>query len=146
MPLGEKLWEETSKATGIRYLDASEKGLHCEVSFAGEIRGSGRMEGIQGRLVGTDNFWENLSEEGILTGTAYGALHLQSGEIIPFRAVGLGKVIKRSPGAAANLVSLIHFINPPAHLSWMKNTPIVWDAVVDPQNQAITATAYEWGP
>jgi hypothetical protein len=144
MPLGTKLWEESSRATHVRYVDASKKGLRAEVSFAGEVKGYGRLEGVSGRIVGTDDFWEKLSEEGILNGSARGALQLSDGEILPYRAVGMAKVVRRSPGLPVRILSLIQVINPPEKLSWMRNTLIVWEADVDPKNQSITATAYEW--
>lgn len=53
MPLGQKLWDETSKAVGKRILDCSDKGIHAEVSFVGQIKGCGRLAGIDGKIVGT---------------------------------------------------------------------------------------------
>ena len=93
MPIGDKLWEETSKAVGRRINDVSERGVHEEVSFVGEITGFGRLKGMKGRIVGTDNYWEKITGENVIYGNANGVLTLQGkkeGEIVGFKAVGLG--------------------------------------------------------
>jgi hypothetical protein len=143
MPLGEKLWEETSKAIGRRINDVSEKGVHEEVSFHGEIRGFGRLKGVVGRTVGTDNYWEKITCENVINGTANGVLTLGT-DMVGFKAYGLGKLVKHSPLRPESLVSLIWFPDPPPSLAWMTTTIVIWEALVDPKNQTITATAYEW--
>jgi hypothetical protein len=142
MPLGKKLWEEKSKAVGRRIIDCSEKGIHAEVSFVGQIKGFGRLAGIEGKIVGTDDYWEKLTGD-VITGTACGVLSLKD-EFIPFKAVGVGKLIKKSPLALEKLLSLLWVIDPPPTFSWMRNTLILWEAVTDPKTQTVTATAYEW--
>src|SRR5262249_38132154 len=77
MPFGEKLWEEISKAASRRIHDVSERGVHEEVSFVGEITGLGRLKGLKGRIVGTDNYWEKITEENVIHGNANGLLTLQ---------------------------------------------------------------------
>jgi hypothetical protein len=147
MPIGDKLWEETSKAVGRRINDVSERGIHEEISFAGQITGFGRLKGMKGRIVGTDNYWEKITGENVIHGNANGVLTLQGekeGEIVGFKAVGLGKLVKHSPLRPEDLLSLIWFPDPPPELSWMKSVIVIWEAVVDPKNQTITATAYEW--
>jgi hypothetical protein len=147
MPIGDKLWEETSKAVGRRINDVSEKGVHEEVSFVGEITGFGRLKGMKGRIVGTDNYWEKITGENVIYGNANGILTLQGkneGEIVGFKAVGLGKLVKRSPLKPEDLLSLIWFPDPPPEFPWMRSTIVIWEAVVDPKKQTITATAYEW--
>ncbi len=79
-----------AKLSGKRFLDCSDKGIHAEVSFVGEIQGSGRLAGIDGRIVGTDDFWEKLTGE-VATGTACGVFALRD-EFIAFKAVGLGSL------------------------------------------------------
>jgi hypothetical protein len=146
MPIGEKLWEETSKAVGRRFNDVSERGVHEEVSFVGEVKGFGRLRGIKGRTSGTDNYWEKLSGESVVNGTACGVMTLGA-EIVGFKAYGLGKLVKRSPARPQDLLSLIWFPDPPPSLSWLTNTIVLWEAVVDEKSQTINATAYEWiGP
>src|SRR5436189_1746267 len=68
MPIGEKLWEETSKASGRRIRDCSEKGVSEEVSFAGQCRFSGRLEGRTARVAGTDDYLEKLNGD-VMNGT-----------------------------------------------------------------------------
>jgi hypothetical protein len=144
MPYGPKLWEETSTAVVRRILDVSEKGIHEEVSFRGQIRGFGRLQGIVGRTVGTDNYWETVTGESIISGTACGVLTLGEGQLVGFRAMGHGKFIHHSPLAFEDLVLLIQFPDPPPSLSWMKQTIVIWEGRVDPRNQTIEAVAYEW--
>lgn len=145
MPIGEKLWEETSKATGRRIGDCTDQGVAEEVSFAGQCRFSGRLEGRAARVVGTDDYLEKLNGD-VMNGTARGVMTFQDGEyeVVPFKAVGLGRLERHSPLAIEQLVSLIYFVNPPESLSWMRTTIVLWEAVTDPKSQTIKATAYEW--
>ena len=146
MPIGQKLWEEKSKAVGRRICDVSENGVHEEVTFVGELKGFGRLQGVLGRTVGTDNYWEKIRTENVLNGTACGVLTLGA-EMVGFRALGLGKLVKRSPLKPEALLSLLWFPDPPPDLSWMTTTIVIWEGIVDPKNQTVTATAYEWvGP
>jgi hypothetical protein len=146
MAIGEKLWEEKSKAVGRRICDVNENGVHEEVTFVGEINGFGRLKGIVGRTVGTDNYWEKITGDNVLNGSACGVLTLGA-EMVGFKAIGLGKLVKHSPLKPEALVSLIWFPDPPPDLNWMITTIVIWEAVVDPKNQTVTATAYEWvGP
>jgi hypothetical protein len=142
MPLGEKLWEETSKSVGRRILDCGDKGVHAETSFIGHIKGFGRLAGIDGKIMGTDDYWEKLNGD-ITNGTACGVLRLQN-EYIPFKACGLAKLVKRSPLGIETILSLLWVIDPPQEFSWMRNTLILWEAVTDPDSQTVKATAYEW--
>lgn len=144
MPIGAKLWEGTSKAVGRRINDVSDRGVHEEVSFVGQIKGFGRLKGMQGRIVGTDNYWEKISGENVTNGNACGVLTLQGGkrgEIVGFKALGLGKLVRRSPLRPEDLLSLIWFPDPPPTLPWMNSTIVIWEAVVNPAEQTITATA-----
>lgn len=143
MPIGEKLWEEKSKAIGRRINDVSERGVHEEVSFVGEIKGFGRLKNVAGRIVGTDNYWEKITGENVIHGTANGVLTLGT-EMVGFKAVGLGKLVKHSPLRPEALVSLIWFPDPPPSLPWTNSTIVIWEAVVDPKTQTISANAYEW--
>src|SRR6266536_2653490 len=130
MPLGDKLWEETSKAVGRRILEVSDQGVHEEVSFVGEIKGFGRLNGARGRIVGTDDYVEKLTED-IISGTAAGVLRMEDGEIIPFKTVGVGKLVRKSPLGIEKLLSLLSFINPPPNYAWMRSTIVVWEAETD---------------
>ena len=144
MPLGEKLWEETSRTVGQR-ITASEKGIQEEISFVGKITGFGRLQGTEGRIIGTEIHTGKLSE-GVMSGTASGVLALGD-EFVPFKACGLARLVKRSPLRAERLVCLFHFLDAPTaptDYSWMLNTIVIWEAVTDPEDHTSTATAYEW--
>jgi hypothetical protein len=148
MPYGSKLWEETSRALGRRIREVDDRGrIHEEVSWRGQIRGFGRLDGHTGSTVGTDDYWETVTGENIIEGSAHGVLNFGEGRMVGFRAHGRGKFVHHSPLAFEDLVLLISFPDPPAELAWMKTTVVVWEARVDPRNQTIEATAYEWrGP
>jgi hypothetical protein len=140
-----KALEETSKASGRRIKDCSDKGVSEEVSFAGQCRFSGRLEGRAARIVGTDDYLEKLNGD-VMSGTACGVMTFQDGEyeVVPFKAIGLGRLERHSPLGIEQLVSLIYFVDPPESLSWMRATIVLWEAVTDPKSQTIKATAYEW--
>lgn len=143
MPLGQKIWDEKSEAVGKRILDCSEKGIHVEISFSGEIKGRGRLDGCNGRIMGTDDFWEKLTGADVTTGTACGVLALAD-EFVAFKAFGIGKLVKKSPVGLEKLLSLLWVVDPPPPFSWMRNTLILWEADTDPKTRTVTAAAYEW--
>jgi hypothetical protein len=142
MPLGQKIWEQRSRAVGRRILDVTERGIHEEVSWVGEVSGFGLIEGVEGRIVGTDNYIEKTTGE-IISGSACGVLTFQD-HIVGFKALGLARMVKHSPLAIENLLSLIYFVDPPPDLGWMRNTLIVWEAITDPKVQSVLAQAHEW--
>ena len=75
MGIGQKLWEETSRAVGRRICDVSEQGVHEEISFVGQLTGFGRWHGTTGRIVGTDNYRMKIKEENVIEGSAQGVLY-----------------------------------------------------------------------
>jgi hypothetical protein len=144
MPIGEKLWEETSRAGGIR-ITASEKGIQEDITFAGEVRGFGRLQGIQGRIIGTDVSTGKLSDV-VTRGTVSGVLALAD-EFVSFEAFGFAKYVRRSPRRREGVVCLMRFIESdtyPTDFSWMLNTIVFWEGVTDPDNNISRAAAYEW--
>jgi len=146
MPIGQKLWEETTKAVVRKVLDCRGNGvsaeIHAETTFVGHIKGLGRLDGIDGEIMGTDDYWEKLNGD-ITSGTACGILRLKD-EFIAFKSFGTAKLVKRSPTGVETILSLIWFIDPPPEFSWMRNTLILWEAITDPKTKTIKATAYEW--
>ena len=62
----------------------------------GDLRGFGRLKGIVGRTVGTDNYWEKISGENVINGTARGVLTLGA-DMVGFKAYGMGELVKHSP-------------------------------------------------
>jgi hypothetical protein len=80
----------------------------------------------------------------IIPGTARGLITFHSGELVAFRACGLAKPVKHSPKAPSIIISLLQLIDPPPELSWMTETLVFWEGVVDERTFAVTATAHEW--
>ena len=145
MPLGEKLWEQTTRPTGQK-VTASEKGIQEEITFIGEIKGFGRLQGIDGRIIGTNEISAGKASQGITTGTASGVLALGD-EFVSFEAQGLARFVKQSPRRAERVVCLFRFMDAPTaptDFSWMLNVIVLWEADTDPARHIVTATAYEW--
>lgn len=80
----------------------------------------------------------------LITGTAQSELTFRSGEIVLFKAVGLGNQTSYSPPMTLSVVSLLSFVEPPESFSWVRITPVIWEAVVDLESQTATGTAWEW--
>jgi hypothetical protein len=68
----------------------------------------------------------------------------RSGEIVLFKAVGIGNQVSFPAAAQLNVLSLLNFINPHPNLSWLRNTLVVYDARVDLKKGTATGWAYEW--
>jgi hypothetical protein len=143
MPLGGVIWEESSKAVAQKIKDVTEKGISEEVSYVGEIQGNGRLKGKKARVIGNGDYLERLKGD-ITTGTACGVLMFEDGAIVPYKAVGIGKLVRNSPVGLIKLLSLLWVVDPPPEFDWMRNTLILWDAVTDPKTHTVKATAYEW--
>ena len=129
-----------------RIIDVSDKGISAEVDFAGEITGSGRLAGMGAKFEGTDFYvWKPAPATAqLITGTAQSELAFRSSEIVLFKAVGLGNQTSYSPPMTLSVVSLLSFVEPPESFSWMRITPVIWEAVVDLESQTSTGTAWEW--
>ena len=113
MPLGAMLWEDqTNKTITRRITEVGEKGLVAEVDFDGECKGTGRMAGMVARFAGTDKYAWNPAVDDVITGTAQGQMTFRSGEIVLFKAVGIGNQVSFPAAAQLNVLSLLNFINP----------------------------------
>jgi hypothetical protein len=145
MPLGAKLWEQTSAVTVRRIVEVDQhKGVHTELSSNGEIRGFGRLDGMVGRVVATDDYWERPPIGDIIPGNARGLIAFQNGEMVTFQAYGIAKPVKRSPIAISTIVSVVQLTNPTPNISWMTETLVLWEAIVDEKAIRVNGTAYEW--
>ena len=144
MPLGAMLWEDQTKTITRRITEVGEKGLVAEVDFDGECKGTGRMAGMVARFAGTDKYAWNPAVDDVITGTAQGQMTFRSGEIVLFKAVGIGNQVSFPAAAQLNVLSPLNFINPHPKLSFLRNTLVLWDARVDLKNGTATGWAYEW--
>ena len=143
MPRGEKIWEEKSRSVGRRIKDISEKGILMEADFVGQIQGFGRLEGEEIKVIGSDEYLEKPTGD-VVTGRAQGVMTFPDGDIVPFKAMGVGKQVRRSPLGLEMLLALIYFVDPPASRAWMGTTCVLWEAVTDPETKTLEATAWEW--
>ena len=144
MPLGPLLWEDTTKTVTRRIPDVADRGILAEVDFVGECKGAGRMAGMVARFTGTDRYWWDPAVNEVITGTAQSQLTFQSGEIVLFKATGIGNQVSFPSNAALNVISLFNFIKPPNNLAWLRSTLVLWEAYVDLKTQTSIGWAYEW--
>jgi hypothetical protein len=140
------LWEDQTKTIARRISEIDEKGLVAEVDFDGECIGTGRMAGMVARFAGTDKYQWKPGVDAAITGTAQGQMTFRSGEIVLFKAVGIGNQVSFPSATQLNVLSLLNFIDPPQSFSWLRSTLVLWEARVDLQNRTATGWAYEWTP
>jgi hypothetical protein len=134
--LGEKVWEEKGKATGMSVKSVGPEGVHIEETFASEIKGLGRFP--SGRNMGTLNVVTR--PDGFSNGTGQGIFATQDGDSVVWKLFGLGK----REAAKEKSVAIVQFMTTSQKLSWMNSLIFVIDAISDPKTMEISDTGYEW--
>lgn len=114
------------------------EGVTTETSWTAEIKGFGRMQGIEGRSVGTSTGWQR--PDGITDGTAQGIFTAKDGDTGVWKSHSMGKI----EAGKNKIVSLITFRTVSQKLSWMNSLVAISEGEIDPNTQEISGTGYEW--
>jgi hypothetical protein len=135
--LGEKLWEEKGKATGVSVKSVGPEGVHMEENFASEVKGLGRFP--SGRNMGTINYVAR--PDGFSSGTGQGIFTAQDGDSVVWKCLAFGK-----PEAAGKdkSIAIIQFMTTSQKLSWMNSFLIVYESIGDMKTMEFSGTGYEW--
>jgi hypothetical protein len=134
--LGEKLWEEKGKVTGMSVKSIGPEGMRIEESFVSEIKGLGRFPNC--RNFGTFN--NVMTIAGLSSGTGQGMCTAENGDNVAWKAYTIGK----SDAAKSKGVLIIQFMAASSKLSWLNNLIVVYDIVMDMTTLEFTGTGYEW--
>jgi hypothetical protein len=134
--LGEKLWEEKGKMTGVSVKSVGSEGVHMEETFASEFKGIGRFP--SGRNMGTINIV--VRPDGHSSGKAQGICTTQNGDMMVWKLFGLSK-----PEAGKDKsVAIIQLMTTSQKLSWMNGLLVVYESIGDMKTMEFSGTGYEW--
>jgi hypothetical protein len=135
--LGEKLFEEKGASTSQAIKSIGPEGITLEGNFGGEIKGSGRMKGVDGRYMAT----AIATQKGALViGTFQGVFTTNKGETVTIKGHGTGKT-QKGKFRGANIAT---FNTDSRRLSLMNSTISFWEVTADPKFLEFSGIAYEW--
>jgi hypothetical protein len=134
--LGEKLWEEKGKVTGVSVKSVDSEGVHMEETFASEFKGIGRFP--SGRNMGTMNIV--VRPDGHSSGTGQGICTTQNGDMMVWKCYALSKP---EAGKDKN-ITIIQLMTTSQKLSWMNSLLIVYESIGDMKTMEFSSTGYEW--
>lgn len=138
MTLGEKLFEETGKVTGLNIESVHPvEGVKMQVSFASELTGIGRFP--NGRNMGSGRMTQY--PHGIIDAEYRGVFMTAENEQYFWWAHEKSKLVES--GKVKGLVIVTGFTSS-QKLSWANNLVIVIDSEFDRAKQEFKGTAYEW--
>lgn len=138
MSLGEKLFEEAGKITGLKVIKVHPiEGTSSEVTFRSEIRGIGRFP--SGKNIGSGTM--TRYPHGIIDATWQGTLTTKHGEEFMWWGHEKAKVLEE--GKIRGLNTVTGFTNS-QNLSWMNSLIIIVDLAASVLSDEFCATAYEW--
>lgn len=136
MVLGEKLWEEKGKVTGMSVKSVDSEGVHMEQNFASEFKGFGRFP--SGRNMGTLNVV--VRPDGLSRGTAQGICTMENGDMAVWKCLAFGK----SEAGKDKSIAIIQMMTGSQKLSWMNSLLIVYESIGDMKTMDFRGTGYEW--
>lgn len=144
MGLGGKLFEEKGRVTWqaikpiqSRLKPVGTEGESSESKFAGDIKGFGRLKGIDGSYEATS---VTTQKAAIVRGSFQGVLTTTGGQTVTIRGFGTGKVDKdRFRGA-----NLVVFDTDSRKLSWMNSLIAFWEVTAKTKSLEFTGIAYRW--
>jgi hypothetical protein len=138
MALGEKLFEESGKITGIKVSKVHPvEGTTMEVSFMSEIKGIGKFP--SGRNLGSGTMTQY--PHGVVDAAYQGVVMMPEGDQFVWWAHEKSKMAQG--GKFKGLVMVTGFTNS-QKLSWMNSLIMALESEFDPQAQQFRTTAYEW--
>lgn len=137
MALGEKLFEESGKITGLRVSRVHPvEGTTMEVSFMSEIKGIGKFP--SGRNLGSGTMTQY--PHGVVDAAYQGVVMMPEGDQFVWWAHEKSKM---QGGKFKGLVMVTGFTNS-QKLSWMNSLIMALESEFDPEAQQFRTTAYEW--
>ena len=138
MNLGEKLFEDKNKTTSNTIKSVGPEGVTIELSWVGELKGHGRLSGIDGREMATGTYTQ--APNGIATGHSQGIVTTKEGDMVTWREIGTG----RNDASGGNFVGIITFMTTSRRLEWLNGVVAIYEGRGPPGYQEWSGTAQEW--
>lgn len=137
MAIGEKLFEEAGKIMSMSIKSVHPvEGVKMEVSFASEIKGSGRMPSGKNMGTGTSVQYPH----GIVDASWQGVATFADGE----QFFWWGHEKSNMAGGRTKGIVIVTGFTHSKDLSWMNNTILAIETEFDPSAQQFRGTGYEW--
>ena len=138
MTIGEKFFDEVGKVIGMSVKSVHPvEGVKMEISFASEIKGTGRMP--NGNNMGSGTMMRY--PHGVIDASWQGVVTFAGGE--QFFWWGHEKSTVAEGGKANGIVIVTGFTNS-KNLSWMNNLIIAIESEFDPTTQQFRGIGYQW--
>jgi hypothetical protein len=138
MTVGQKLFEETGKISGLKVVKVHPlEGLTTEMTSMSDIRGVGKYPSGKNLASGTITKYSH----GIIDGSWQGTLTTEIGEEFMWWSHEKSRVVKGGKIKGLNITT--GFTNS-QELSWMNNLIIVIDLAGSVLSDEFSAIGYEW--
>ena len=138
MTLGQKLFEEVGKISGLKVLKVHPlEGVTTEITFMSDIKGIGKYPSGKNLASGTITKYLH----GIIDGSWQGTLTTELGEQFMWWSHEKSKVVEGREIKGLNVTT--GFTNSP-ELSWMNNLIIVIELYGSVSSDEFSAVGYEW--
>ncbi len=135
MPLGEKLFEENGKTTGMSVKSVTADGVTLEGNFMSQIQGFGRFP--SGTNMGTATIVQgpNTARE-----TGQGVFTTKNGTPVLWHLVAIAK-----PGEGkSKSVNLVTFQAASQELAWLNDLLVLIEGTTAPDMSTFSDVGYEW--
>jgi hypothetical protein len=136
VPFGDKLWEDTGKASGVTIKSVGPDGVNIEVNYAGEYKGFGTLP--DGTFIGTANILQKPN--GMNLETDQGVLTTKDGEVVVYKGSGTGK----AEGGKSRRLTTYTCMTASQKLGWLNGSILVREGDGDTGLPTFRGTAYEW--
>ena len=138
MTLGQKLFEEVGKISGLKVLKVHPlEGVTTEITFMSDIKGIGKYPSGKNLASGTITKYPH----GIIDGSWQGTLTTELGEQFMWWSHEKSRVVEGDQIKGINVTT--GFTNSP-ELSWMNNLIIVIELYGSVSSDEFSAVGYEW--
>ena len=134
--LGEKQWEEKSKAVGMAVKSIGPEGARFEHTFTSTVKGFGRFP--SGTNMGTIDFV--VAPDGSSSGNGQGIFTSQSGEAVTWKIHLFGK---REKGKDKSF-GILKFWTASKKLVWLNGTIHALEGISDPKTMEGSDIGYSW--
>jgi hypothetical protein len=135
MPLGEKLFEENGKATGMSVKSVGADGVTLEGNFVSQVQGIGRFP--SGMNMGTIIVVQgpNTARE-----TGQGVFTTKDGKSALWHLVAIGRSVEGKPKS----VNLVTFQATTPELAWLNELLVLIEGTSSPDMSTFSDVGYEW--
>jgi hypothetical protein len=135
MPLGEKLFEESGKTTGMSVKSITAEGITLESNFVSQIQGFGRFPSGTNMGTGTTVQGPNTAR-----GTGQGVFITKDGKSVAWHLVAIGESVE----GKSKSVNLITCQAGSPELAWLNELLILIEGTSAPDLSTFSDVGYEW--